>query len=184
MRPHTGNTTHVFVVYTDDEPGVLNRVTSLFRRRGYNIHSLTVGPTEKSGTSRMTIVVETDETGAKLAEAHLDKLLNVQRVERLSRYPSIVRDLVLLRVKADPAVRPQIMQLATAFRAAVVDIAAESLILECTGSAGKIDALLDVMRPYGILEIGRTGAVAMARGAGFFGEQSSWTATESLAPQR
>lgn len=175
---------HVFVVLTDDEPGVLNRVTSLFRRRGFNIHSLTVGPTERSGTSRMTIVVETDEAGAKLAHAHLEKLLNVQRVEQLSRYPSIVRDLVLLRVKADPDIRPQIMQLGTAFRAAVVDIAADSLILECTGSAGKIDALLDVMRPYGILEIGRTGAVAMARGAGFFGVQSSYTASESLAPQR
>ena len=172
---------HVLVAYTDDEPGVLNRVASLFRRRAFNIHSHTVGPTEQEWVSRMTIVVDTDDAGALKAQSNLEKLLNVQRVENLSRYPSIVRDLVLLRVSAEPAVRPEIMQLALTFRATVVDIASNSLVLECTGSAGKLDALLDVMRPYGILEMGRTGVVAMARGAGFFGAQSSHTATEALA---
>ena len=89
---------HVLVAYTDDEPGVLNRVASLFRRRAFNIHSLTVGPTEQSGVSRMTIVVDTDAQGAARAQANLEKLLNVQKVENLSARPSVVRDLVLLRV--------------------------------------------------------------------------------------
>lgn len=172
---------HVLVAYTDDEPGVLNRVASLFRRRAFNIHSLTVGPTEQAGVSRMTIVVDTDAQGAARAQANLEKLLNVQKVENLSARPSVVRDLVLLRVAADPRVRPEIIQLAQAFRATVVDIAVNSLVLECTGSAGKIDALLDVMRPYGILEMGRTGVVAMARGAEFYGAQSAYTATEAIA---
>ena len=172
---------HVLVAYTDDEPGVLNRVASLFRRRAFNIHSLTVGPTEKAGVSRMTIVVDTDDQGAARAQSNLEKLLNVQKVENLSIRPSVVRDLVLLRVAAEATVRPEILQLAQAFRATVVDIATTSLVLECTGSAGKIDALLDVMKPYGILEMGRTGVVAMARGAEFFGAQSAYTATEALA---
>ena len=172
---------HVLVAYTDDEPGVLNRVASLFRRRAFNIHSLTVGPTEQAGVSRMTLVVDTDDHGAARAQANLEKLLNVQRVENLSTRPSVVRDLVLLRVAAQPAVRAELIQLAQAFRAAVVDIAPNSLVLECTGSSGKIDALLDVMKPYGILEMGRTGAVAMSRGAEFFGARSAHTATEALA---
>jgi acetolactate synthase-1/3 small subunit len=128
----------------------------------------------------MTIVVDTDEAGALRAQSNLEKLLNVQKVENLSNAPSVVRDLVLLRIAADAPTRPQVLQLAQAFRANVVDIAADSLILECTGSAGKIDAVLDVMRPYGILEMGRTGVVAMARGTGFFGIQSSHTASEAL----
>ena len=173
---------HVLVAYTDDEPGVLNRVASLCRRRGYNIHSLTVGPTEQAGVSRMTIVVDTDEVGVVHVQSNLEKLLNVQKVENLSETPSIVRDLILLRVAAEPARRAEILQLATALKAMVVDIAADSLILECTGSAGKLDALLDIMRPYGILEMGRTGVVAMGRGRGFFGAQSSHTGSESLVP--
>ncbi len=173
---------HVLVAYTDDEPGVLNRIASLFRRRGYNIHSLTVGPTEQENVSRMTIVVNTDDVGAVHAQSNLEKLLNVQKVENLTKSPAIVRDLILLRVAAIPPQRAEIMQLATAFKANVVDVAAKSLILECTGSAGKLDALLDVMRPYGILEMGRTGVVAMSRGAGFYGAQSSHTGSESLVP--
>jgi len=173
---------HVLVAYTDDEPGVLNRVASLFRRRGYNIHSLTVGPTEQTGVSRMTIVVNTDEVGAMHAQSNLEKLVNVQKVENLTQSPAIVRDLILLRVAAEPARRAEIMQLATAFKATAVDVAATRLILECSGSAGKLDALLDVMRPYGLLEMGRTGVVAMARGAGFYGAQSSHTGSESLVP--
>lgn len=173
--------THVLVAYTDDEPGVLNRVASLFRRRAFNIHSLTVGSTEKAGVSRMTIVVDTDEQGAARAQTNLEKLLNVQKVENLSMRPSVVRDLVLLRVSADASVRPAVIQLAHTFRAAVVDIAPGSLVLECTGSASKIDALLEVMKPYGILEMGRTGVVAMSRGAESCGAQAPDASPESLA---
>jgi len=156
---------HVLVVYTDDEPGVLTRVASLFRRRGFNIHSLTVGPTERPGVSRMTVVVVTDEATARRAVEHLRKLVNVLEVQQLGERPMVVRDLVLLRVATAQEVRSEVLQLAQVFRAAVVDIADDSLVIECTGSLAKIDALVDSMRPYGILELGRTGAVAMLRGS-------------------
>lgn len=155
---------HVLVVYTDDEPGVLTRVASLIRRRGFNIHSLTVGPTERTGLSRMTIVVDSDAPTVRQAVAHLRKLVNVLEVQQLGEGPMVVRDLVLVRVTAGPKVRSEVLQLAQVFRATVVDIAEDSLVIECTGSLAKIDALVDAMRPFGILELGRTGAVAMARG--------------------
>lgn len=155
---------HVLVVYTDDEPGVLTRVASLFRRRSFNIHSLTVGPTERPGLSRMTIVVDTDALRVRQAVEHLRKLVNVLEVEQLGDLPMVVRDLVLLRVTTAAEARSEVLQLAQVFRANVVDIAEDSLVIECTGSLAKIDALVDAMRPFGILEMGRTGAVAMARG--------------------
>lgn len=155
---------HVLVVYTDDEPGVLTRVASLIRRRGFNIHSLTVGPTERTGLSRMTIVVDSDAPTVRQAVAHLRKLVNVLEVQQLGEGPMVVRDLVLVRVTAGSKVRSEVLQLAQVFRATVVDIAEDSLVIECTGSLAKIDALVDAMRPFGILELGRTGAVAMARG--------------------
>ncbi len=154
----------VLVVYTDDEPGVLTRIASLIRRRGFNIHSLTVGPTERAGLSRMTIVVDSEAPMVRQAVEHLRKLVNVLEVQPLGERPKVVRDLVLVRVAAGPEVRSEVLQLAQVFRATVVDIAEDSLVIECTGSLDKIDALVDAMRPFGILELGRTGAVAMARG--------------------
>ena len=155
---------HVLVVYTDDEPGVLTRVASLIRRRGFNIHSLTVGPTERTGLSRMTIVVDSEAPMVRQAVEHLRKLVNVLEVQQLGERPMVVRDLVLVRVATSPELRSEVLQLAQVFRAAVVDIADDSLVIECTGSLAKIDALVDSFRPFGILEMGRTGAVAMARG--------------------
>lgn len=155
---------HVLVVYTDDEPGVLTRVASLFRRRGFNIHSLTVGPTERSRQSRMTIVVDAEEATVRLAVEHLRKQVNVLEVQQLGDRPKVVRDLALIRVAAGLEVRSEILQLAQVFRANVVDIAGDSLAIECSGGPDKIDALVDALRPFGILELGRTGAVAMARG--------------------
>ncbi len=155
---------HVLVVYTDDEPGVLTRVASLIRRRGFNIHSLTVGPTERPGLSRMTIVVDTDAPRVRQAVEHLRKLVNVLEVQQLGEHPKVLRDLALVRVAAGPETRSEVLQLAQVFRATVVDIAEDSLVIECTGSLGKIEALVDTLRPFGILELGRTGAVAMARG--------------------
>ena len=152
-------------MYTDDEPGVLTRVASLIRRRGFNIHSLTVGPTERPGRSRMTIVVDSDAPLVRQVVEHLRKLVNVLEVQQLGERPMVVRDLVLVRVATAPDVRSDVLQLAQVFRATVVDIAEESLVIECTGSLAKIDALVDAMRPFGILELGRTGAVAMARGS-------------------
>jgi acetolactate synthase-1/3 small subunit len=157
---------HVLVAYTDDEPGVLTRVASLFRRRGFNIHSLTVGPTERPGVSRMTIVVDADEALARRAVEHLRKLVNVLEVQQLSQQRNVIRDLALVRVKAGPEVRSAVLELVQVFRATVVDIAEDSLVIECTGNLNKIEALVEMLRPYGILEVGRTGAVAMARGTG------------------
>ncbi|MCX6548439.1 MAG: acetolactate synthase small subunit [Holophagaceae bacterium] len=154
---------HVLVIYTDDEPGVLTRVAMLFRRRGFNIHSLTVGPTERVHVSRMTVVVDTDEATARRAVEHLRKLVNVLEVQQLGHGRNVVRDLALLRVSTSQG-RSEVLQLVQVFRANVVDIADDSVVIECTGSLGKIEALVDSLRPFGILELGRTGAVAMARG--------------------
>lgn len=155
-----------FVVYVEDRTGVLNRVASLFRRRAYNIHSLTVGETETPGISRMTISVESDAGGARRIEANLYKLPHVIRVEDITCRSSIVRDLVLVKVGADPQTRTQIMEIVQMFRARVVDVAPESLVIEMTGTEDKIAGLLDVLRPYPVIEMVRTGRVAMTRGVG------------------
>jgi acetolactate synthase-1/3 small subunit len=155
---------HTFVAYVEDKPGVLNRVASLFRRRGFNIESLTVGHTDQAGVSRMTIVVDTDEFGARRVEANLYKLVNVLRVEDVTPHAAVVRDLALIKVAADGASRAQVMQLCDVFRARVVDVANDSLVIEITGTVDKIDGLVEVLRPFGIIEMVRTGIVAMRRG--------------------
>jgi acetolactate synthase-1/3 small subunit len=157
---------HTFAVYVDNKPGVLNRVASLFRRRAFNIESLTVGRTEEPGISRMTVVVETDEYGARRLEANLYKLIPVRRVDNITSRPTISRDLALIKVTAAGDVRAQVMQLVEVYRARVVDVSPESLVIEATGTEDKIDSLLDVLRPYGVVEMVRTGRVAMARGTG------------------
>jgi acetolactate synthase-1/3 small subunit len=156
---------HTFVAYVEDKPGVLNRVASLFRRRGFNIESLAVGHTDQPGVSRMTIVVDTDEFGARRLEANLYKLVNVLRVEDVSNEPTVVRDLALIKVSADSNTRAQVMQLCDVYRARVVDVGNESLIIEITGTEDKLDSLVEVLRPFGIIEMVRTGIVAMLRGA-------------------
>jgi acetolactate synthase-1/3 small subunit len=153
-----------FVVYVEDKPGVLNRVASLFRQTGYNIQSLTVGHTEKPGVSRMTIVVEADDVKALHIEAKLYKLVNVLRVENITYQPTVARDLALIKVQADEKTRPDVLQVVDVFRGRVVDVTSESLIVEVTGTQDKIVSMLDVLRPYGIIEMVRTGLVAMGRG--------------------
>lgn len=155
---------NTFVVYVEDKPGVLNRVASLFRRRAFNIESLTVGHTERPGESRMTIVVDTDGAGALRLEANLYKLLHVIRVENITAAPMVFRDLALIKVATTQETRSELMQLVNVFRARVVDVAADSMMIEITGTEDKIDGLIDVLRPYGIFEMVRTGGVAMARG--------------------
>jgi acetolactate synthase I/III small subunit len=156
---------HVFVVDVEDEPGVLSRVSSLFRRRAFNIVSLTVGVTEQPGVSRMTIVVDAPDVAARRIEAHLWKLVNVIRVEDVTRAAAVRRELVMVKVAADTEARTHVMKLAEVFRARVIDVAPESLILESTGTSDKIAGLLDVLRPFGLLEVARSGHVAMARGS-------------------
>ena len=154
-----------FAVYVDNKPGVLNRVTSLFRRRSFNIESLTVGHTDTPGISRMTIVVDTDERGARLVEANLYKLIPVRRVDNITRVPTIARDLAMIKVAATGDARTHVMQLVDVYRARIVDVSPESLVIETTGTEDKIDSLLEVLRPYGVREMVRTGRVEMARGA-------------------
>jgi acetolactate synthase I/III small subunit len=153
-----------FAVYVEDHPGVLNRVASLFRRRALNIESLTVGHTERPGISRMTIVVDAPEAARSRIEANLYKLLEVVRIESIPTSSAVLRDLALIKVAASQATRSEIMQLVHVFRARVVDVAPESLVVEITGTEDKIDGLLDVLRPYGVMEMVRTGRVAMTRG--------------------
>jgi acetolactate synthase I/III small subunit len=157
-------TVRTFLAYVEDRPGVLNRVTSLFRRRGFNIESLTVGRTDRPGVSRMTLVIRSDDDAARRLEANLYKLVNVLSVEDVTHAPSVVRELALIKVRADETVRTTVMQLCEVFRARMLDVAPETLVVEITGTLEKIDGLIEMLRPYGVLELVRTGAVAMTRG--------------------
>lgn len=156
-RPRT------FVVLVEDVPGVLDRVASLFRRRGYNIESLSVGHTDRDSVSHITVVMNADDRTSALVEANLYKLMHVLDVKDVSNLPSVVRDLALIKVRADHKNRAEILQVAEVFRARVVDVSPEALIFEITGSEDKIESLVDVLRPFGIVEMARTGVVAMAR---------------------
>src|SRR5690242_12659869 len=156
---------NTYVVYVENKPGVLTRVASLFRRRAFNIDSLTVGRTEKPEVSRMTITVDADRDQAKRIEANLYKLVNVLLVENITNEPSIVRDLAMIKVGATHEARSHVLELASVFRGRVVDVAPESLTIEITGAEDKIDGLLEVLRPYGVLEMVRTGIVAVRRGS-------------------
>jgi acetolactate synthase-1/3 small subunit len=157
--------THTFIAYVEDQPGVLNRVTSLFRRRGYNIVSLNVGRTNQEGVSRMTMVVEADDDKAVRIEANLYKMVNVLSVEDITHKANVSRDLVLIKVKAGPDKRSEILQLCDVFRARFIDVHPETLIVEVTGTQDKIDGLVQMLLPFGILEMVQTGTVAMSRGA-------------------
>lgn len=153
-----------FVVYVEDRPGVLNRVTSLFRRRAYNIESLNVSGTHEAGVSRMTVVCRADEDTAKRIEANLYKLVNVLEVDEITHKARIERDLALIKVRADRSTRQELLELCEVFRARIVDVAPDSVIIEITGAPGKIKGLVSVLEDYGIDELVQTGAVAMTRG--------------------
>lgn len=153
------------IALVEDKPGVLNRVASLFRRRAFNIESLAVGHTEQPGVSRMTIVVDSDRTDVQKVVQNLYKLVNVIRVEDVTEQPSVMRDLALIKVKADGGTRSEVMQLVETFRARVVDVGLDTLMIEVTGTDEKIDGLVEVLRSFGIVEMVRTGRVAMVRGS-------------------
>jgi acetolactate synthase-1/3 small subunit len=153
------------VAYVENKPGVLNRVSSLARRLAINIDSLTVGPTEDEAVARMTIVAHTDEKGGHRLEASLEKLVDVLLAENVSGRSLLERDLALIKVQADQNNRPHLMELVKVFRARVVDVAPESLIIEVSGAVDKIDGLLEVLRPFGVLETARSGRISMTRGS-------------------
>src|SRR5260221_10147423 len=156
------------VAYVQNKPGVLNRVAALTRRLAINIDSLTVGPTENVEIARMTICAHTDERGATRLEASLEKLVDVLLAENISDRPMLERDLALIKVAADQQNRPHLMELIKVFRGRVVDVAPESLILEVCGNVDKIDGLLEVLRPFRVLEMARTGRISMTRGSDLF----------------
>ncbi|PIE17107.1 MAG: acetolactate synthase small subunit [Proteobacteria bacterium] len=153
-----------FVVWVEDQPGVLNRVASLFRRRSYNIESLNVGVTQEPGVSRMTVVTHADEDTARRIEANLYKMVNVLEVDEITHKASIIRDQALVKVKAKRETRAEIMQLCEVFRARIVDVAPESLVIEIAGAPGKIRGLVSVLEAFGIEEMVQSGAIAMTRG--------------------
>lgn len=155
---------HTLVALVEDKPGVLNRIASLFRRRAYNIDSLTVGRTHQPGVSRMTIAVTGDDFQIERLTAYLYKLVNVIQVQDLAATPSVHRDLAMIKVKAPPDNRTHIMQTVDVFRARIVDVTNESFIVEVTGDEEKIEGLVEVLKPFGIIEMVRTGTVSMARG--------------------
>lgn len=155
---------HTLVARVQDQPGVLNRVASLFRRRNFNIESLTVGHSEQSDFSRMTIVVDTARAPARLVEESLRKLIPVAEVKDVTDVPTVDRDLALIRVRCKPGARSEMAQLAEIFRGKIVDVASDSVIVEITGDEGKVDGLVELLKPRGILEMVRTGKVAMVRG--------------------
>jgi len=156
---------HTLVARVADQPGVLNRVASLFRRRAFNIESLTVGHTETSELSRMTIVVDTARVPAHIVAANLRKLVPVMDVTDVTHMPTVDRDLALIRVRCRPAERAELASLVEIFRGRIVDVADKSVIVEVTGDEEKVGGLVELLRPRGILEMVRTGKVAMLRGA-------------------
>ena len=155
---------HIISILVENEAGALSRISNMFSARAYNIESLTVGHTERAGVSRMTIVMDSDERAVPRIEANLYKLVNVITVENITPKPVVFRDLAMIKVAATEASRGPIMQLVDVFRARVVDVSPDSLIIEITGTEDKIDGLVEMLRPYGVLEMARTGRVAMSRG--------------------
>ncbi|MCD6230631.1 MAG: acetolactate synthase small subunit [Dehalococcoidia bacterium] len=155
---------HTLVALVEDKPGVLNRISSLFRRRNFNIDSIAVGSSEQPGFSRMTVVVRGDSAEVEQVRKQLDKLVNVVRVSDITYVAIVTRELALIKVKATAATRSEIAQIIDIFRANIIDVAANSLTIEVTGNEEKVDSLIKLLRGFGIREVVRTGRVALTRG--------------------
>ena len=155
---------HILSVTVENKPGVLSRVTGMISRRGFNIESLTVAPTEDEGLSRMTIIVEADELGFEQITKQLHKLVSVFRLSDLTEEDAVERELVLFKVQAAPDRRHEIIEIANVFRAKVVDVGKNTLTVEATGNESKLDAMENLFRGYGIRQLTRTGKIAIGRG--------------------
>ena len=155
---------HTLIALVEDKPGVLNRVASLFRRRGFNIDSIAVGHSEVPHLSRMTIVVDGTTTSVEQVRKQLDKIVDVVKVIDISNDDMIARELALIKVRATASTRSEIIEIADIFRANIVDVASDSLTIETTGDDEKIDSLYNLLRGFGIKEFARTGRIAMVRG--------------------
>lgn len=155
---------HTISVLVNDQPGVLQRVSGLFGRRGFNIESITVGSSEQAGISRMVIVTSGDDGLVDQVANQLSKLIDVISVDDLSSRPMVARDLALIKVSVEPQKRPEILAVVETFRATIVDIGPHSMVVQLTGDPDKIDALVELLRPYEILQLARTGVTAVPRG--------------------
>jgi acetolactate synthase-1/3 small subunit len=156
---------HTISVLVNNQPGVLQRVSGLFGRRGFNIESITVGESEEKGLSRMVIVTTGDDKTLEQVSKQLYKIIDVIKVVDLSSNPMVAREVALIKVGAEPSLRPEILGIVETFRAAIVDIGPSSLIVQVVGDSDKIDAMTELLKPYGIRELSRTGVTAMIRGA-------------------
>jgi acetolactate synthase-1/3 small subunit len=155
---------HTLSVLVENKPGVLARISGMFARRGFNIDSLAVGPTEHPDVSRMTIVVNVEDKPLEQVVKQLNKLINVIKIVELEKEASVERELLLVKVKATPETRAQIIEIADIFRSKIVDVSPQSLTIEATGSPDKLLALNELLDQYGVREMVRTGLVALARG--------------------
>jgi acetolactate synthase-1/3 small subunit len=158
-------TKHTLVALVEDRPGVLNRVSSLFRRRNFNIESIAVGHTEQPNLSRMTIIVEGDDAKVEQVRKQLDKVVDVVKIVDITSDDKVARELALVKVKSTPSTRSEIIQIVDIFRANIVDVSSNSLMVEVTGDEEKVGSLVDLLRGFGIREIARTGRIALTRGA-------------------
>jgi len=156
---------HTLSVLVENKPGVLTRIAGLFARRAFNIHSLAVGPTEHDEISRITFVVDVEDAPLEQVTKQLNKLINVIKIVELEASGSVQRELLLVKVRAEPAQRSGVLEVVELFRAHVVDVVPEALTIEATGGPDKLDALLAALAPYGIREIVQSGTVAIGRGA-------------------
>ncbi|MFB3765114.1 MAG: acetolactate synthase small subunit [Methanotrichaceae archaeon] len=155
---------HTIAVVMENRPGVLTRIAGLFSRRSFNIESLSVGATDNPDYSRMTLTVEGNEDVLEQVTKQLSKLINVIRVSELDPVESVERELAVIKVNADKDNRSEIMQIVDIFRANIIDVSARSMIIEVTGDLEKVDAMIQMLRQYGIKELARTGKVSMVRG--------------------
>lgn len=156
---------HTLSVLVENKPGVLARIAALFSRRGFNIDSLAVGPTEHPDISRMTIVVNVEDLPLEQVTKQLNKLVNVIKIVELDQSAAIQRELVLVKVRADSETRSQIIEIVQLFRAKTVDVSPDAVTIEATGSSDKLEAMLRMLEPYGIKELVQSGMVAIGRGA-------------------
>jgi acetolactate synthase-1/3 small subunit len=157
--------THVLSLLVEDKPGLLTRVAGLFARRGFNIESLAVGHSEIDGLSRITVVVDVEDLPLEQVTKQLNKLVNVIKIVELDPAQAVQREHLLVKVKVDNVTRSQILEAVTLFRARVVDVAMDALVIEVTGDSGKVQAFLRILEPYGIKEIAQSGLLAIGRGS-------------------
>ncbi|MBP9503510.1 MAG: acetolactate synthase small subunit [Candidatus Promineofilum sp.] len=185
--PNTEYRRHTVIAWLEDKPSVLNRVTGLFSRRNFNIESLNVGHSETPGVSRMTFVARGTERDLQQVTTQLDKLINVVHIADVTNEPAVVREMALIKVTADNRTRGEIMQLVDIYRASVVDVDMDSLIIQVVAPEGRVDSLIKLLENFGIEEMVRTGRVAMVRGASANGHRhgaKEWTAVDPVVVEK